>query len=583
MARQNENRQAIRTLLSFGSAHKALLCWGVVATAGVVLFRILLPWPLRGMLEVLFLGPGHPDAALSSGLDASGNPVLFLGGLYVLAALGLGITELFQRVLFVRFASRIAQGLRACAVQRCAGRSSRTRLAPAELIAWIVGAAAQIKSGVSGILIHGLQGAMFFAAVSAVIGWFSFQLGMLLAMSGLLALALSLQTSASVNRRSGRHHRKEGEFAVALQELFDQSGTSGEALHPDVPADKEAKTTRLIATSSLAVHTLLAATIGIALWLGVGDVKGGTLKPGELFLFVAYATTLHRSVVKVGRQAARSGKVLACVQSLDALFGLPNSKDNLIFSHQNLTSSLRLEAVKVPSAFGRAGRPRLRRTNLSLTPGSRIAVIGPGGSGKSTLLQVLAGVEPSAKGRIYWDGNEVSEEVLMASVGYLAQEPAFSPAPVRRLLGLDDSSEPSQPDWRILESIGAAKLIRDFPRGLDEEVGSACLSRNEARTLALASVLLGSRAAVWVLDSPMEGLKAKKACRRLEAVLGKSSGRTLIMSFSRPVGLDRFDRILYLSKGRIQFDGHPSEWTDPEPLELQAAAGSAEFLKEKDA
>ena len=119
--------RAIRTLVRYGRRHRFWLGIGTAASIGVVLFRLALPWPLRGVVEVVFPKGTQGGKLLVDYLPAWGDPVLWLGAFYLILAFGAGLFELFQRTNIMRFAAHTVHDLRADAVRALAASGKRPR------------------------------------------------------------------------------------------------------------------------------------------------------------------------------------------------------------------------------------------------------------------------------------------------------------------------------------------------------------------------------------------------------------------------------------------------------------------------
>lgn len=525
-----------------------------------------MPWPLRGVVEVVFPKGSESGKLLVDYLPAWGDPVLWLGAFFVLFAVGSGICELFQRTNIMRFTAHTVHDLRADVVRGANRQPVRERRTTGDLITRIIGDTARIKAGMAGILVHVLQNGLIFVGVCAVMLYISPRLGCIFLVAGVAALLIGLRASGPVADIVRRQRHKEGRYASAIGGGLEDGGT-----HLDLDrinassARKEVGTTRLIALSSLAVHAVLAVAVAIALWVGAREVRSGTIQPGELFLFIAYALTVHRRMVQVGRQLARSGKVVACVERLAVLLDDDETEadsSSVAPGPVPLTCGLCLDGVKLSAGRGKDRKVRLRGMDLTIEPGARVAVIGHVGCGKSTLLRLLSGVEAPDKGRILWDGQDLSSNggSLPSRVDYLPQDPVFGPAPIWRIVGLGGPETPPPEQLETLRRTGAWTVIRNFPRRLEEKVSSQFLSPTECRVLALAGILLAPAASVWILDSPLEGRGRPQARRHLDEILKRADGRTLVVALSQSIDLHRFDRVVSLRRGRIRFDGTPTQW-----------------------
>ncbi len=568
---EKKKNRAFETLLTYGGRHSLWLYKGAAATLGVVVFRLLMPWPLRGVIEIVFPRGSHKGAIMVHYLPGWGNPVIMLALLYLLFAIGLGISEMFQRVNFKRFSASTAHDMRAAAVYGAGTMPLHKRTATGDIVARIIGDSARIKAGLSGIMVHGLKNGMLFIAACAVITWVSIVFGVIFFISGLIAIYIGFYISTPVAGTASKLRRKEGVYATALAEGLD-AGVMDLKMD-DINwsnARKSVSITRMIARSSVCIHLVLGASVSLALVVGARGVKAGTIAPGDLFIFIAYALTLHRRMVQVGRQIARTGKVLACAERIGAYARYAPSGDGDAHMTDTpsgplpLVTGLRLERVRLDMGRGREGKPRLRRTDLLLEPGSRVVVMGSVGSGKTSLMHLLAGVEVPDRGRVYWDEEKILKKNggLSSRVGYLPQTPVFPAARVWNHLGLADPESLSPEDEQTLRRLGSWKIIESFKKGLGQKVASNSLSRNEARLLRLAGILLSDTSPVWVLDNPLGGLSGAKARQCLDEIIMRASHRLLVVALPNQRHAMRFERLLYLNKGKIRFDGPPSEFDE---------------------
>ncbi len=543
--------RAVRAIRSYGRPYRRWLVQGASATALLVLLRLAMPWPLRGLIRFAF--PGGAPAAGTGGWEYE----LAMIGVFLLIAFGVGLAELVQRICMAKYAAHTVHDMRAAAVRGVSRQGLRGGGAVGDLIARIIGDTARIKANMKGFLVHITQNGFLYLGVTAILFWVAPPLGLCFLAGALLTVWISVRTAALVAGIARKQRRKEGAYAVVVHQAMEH-GTlpqGGDEINRS-SARKDVTLTKVIGGSSLLVHGALAATVGLGLWVGIRDVKAGTLAPEDLFLFIAYVLTVHRRLVQVGRQMALSGKVLACVNRVGELLaeGAESAPARGVVP---LGSGLRLDRVRLASVHG--GASRIRELSVAFAPGSKTAVLGGPGEGKSSLLRLLAGAERPDAGTIAWDGRPVPEAVLMSRVGYLPQVPIFSRISVRRMLGLPGPGEPAPEQMGLLKRIGAWKVIRRLPDKWNEKVGSPDLSPNEARALVLGSVLLGE-APVWILDVPLDGINRARARRRLDAILARAEGRALVVGGIRASDCGRFDRVLLLRRGRIEFDGTPADF-----------------------
>jgi ATP-binding cassette subfamily F protein uup len=193
------------------------------------------------------------------------------------------------------------------------------------------------------------------------------------------------------------------------------------------------------------------------------------------------------------------------------------------------------------------GTPLLDGTELSVSSGDRIALVGRNGSGKSTLLKIAAGLIEPQEGEVFRHPS--------ATVRYLPQMPdmeGFSTVRAYVEAGLGPADDPHRATY-LLDHLGLTG---------DEKPEE--LSGGEARRAALARVM-APEPDILLLDEPTNHLDLQ-VIEWLEDELSRSSSALVVISHDRRF-LERVSRAtVWLDRGQTRrLDkgfAHFEEWRD---------------------
>ncbi len=213
--------------------------------------------------------------------------------------------------------------------------------------------------------------------------------------------------------------------------------------------------------------------------------------------------------------------------------------------------------------------PALEGVSLEVGAGEFLLLVGSSGSGKSTLLRALNGLVPRYHGGRYQghvdvdglSGSEGPTAQLAARVGLVFQDPerqsVMSRVDNEVAFGLECLGVPSDEIGpRVIEALTSVGL-----EGRASDMVSQ-LSSGQAQRLALADVL-AMKPKVLALDEPTSQLDpeaAEEFLRYLDLERRKSGTTVLLAEHRLDRGLQLADRVVVLSRGRVVFDGTPSEF-----------------------
>lgn len=310
-------RRTYRTLRPYGARHRVHLVEGAIATLVLVASRLAFPWPLRGLMEIVFhKGSRGRGATVVALVPHVGDPVWWLVGSFVAIILLWGVSESLQRLTFTRFAVGLVRDSRAAALTRLPA-AAKDRPA-GDLIAAVTGDAARVKSGVKGILIGTSRNGAFFAGVTIIVSLIDPLIGLVFLSSGaatVLVATLGAWRSSRITRRS---RRRESELTDELHSYF--TGTSElPVAAADTTRPPDSKVTRVEGITTFTIHAVLAGATCAILYLAVQAGRNGHLSAGSVFTILAYVMLMHNKTVGFGRRIIRSGRLLASAERLASL------------------------------------------------------------------------------------------------------------------------------------------------------------------------------------------------------------------------------------------------------------------------
>lgn len=195
--------------------------------------------------------------------------------------------------------------------------------------------------------------------------------------------------------------------------------------------------------------------------------------------------------------------------------------------------------------------------NVNLTLDERfVAFTGPNGGGKSSLAKVIAGIYKPTEGRIYLDGEDITDlsvtERAKKGISYAFQQPVrFKGLTVRDLITIAAGKPLKVSDaCSYLSEVGMC--ARDY---IDREV-NASLSGGELKRIEIA-MILARATKLSVFDEPEAGIDLwsfGSLIKVFEKMHEKTQGNILIISHQERI-LNIADKIVVIADGQVQSVG----------------------------
>jgi len=288
----------------------------------------------------------------------------------------------------------------------------------------------------------------------------------------------------------------------------------------------------------------------------------GDFTPGQAVALILYAMQIRIPIFTISFMVENTQRAVA--DSKD-YFEIMNIEPGIIDKPGATTLRVSEGAIEFDDvSFGyNTLQSVLSGINFTITPDTKVAIVGESGEGKTTLTNLLLRLYEPTKGEIRVDGQNiasVTQKSLRENIGVVFQEPALFSGTIFENIAYADNQASKPEVEKVARLANAHDFISKLDRGYDTEIGERGLklSGGQKQRIAIARALLKD-APILILDEATSSLDSKSERLVQEALETLMANRTTIIIAHRLSTISHVDQIITLKDGQIDEIGTPKE------------------------
>ncbi len=296
-------------------------------------------------------------------------------------------------------------------------------------------------------------------------------------------------------------------------------------------------------------YVAIAATGG---WLVLSG-KGG-ISIGSIQAMLQYSKKFTRPINQIANQYST---LLTALAGAERIFEIMDAEDEVdegkaVLDPASIRGDIKFENVD----FGYlSNEPVLKKLNLSVKAGQKIAIVGATGSGKTTVVNLLTRFYEVDGGRITVDGTDIREipkETLRRAIAIVLQDTVLFCDTIANNIKYGHPEADDDALRAAAKTARCDRFIERLPDGYDTELteSGSNLSQGQRQLLAIARAVLADPK-ILILDEATSNVDTRTEMHIQQAMVALMKNRTSLIIAHRLSTIRDADMIVVIRDGRV--------------------------------
>lgn len=281
----------------------------------------------------------------------------------------------------------------------------------------------------------------------------------------------------------------------------------------------------------------------------------GEIGPEDLIVYVMFIQSLLATVRRIIEFTEQFQKGMTGIERFAEIMAIESDikdKEDAL-EIKNVRGEISFKNVDF--SYGKGEGKVLNNFSVDITPGEKLAIVGPSGAGKTTICNLIPRFYDVDAGSVTVDGIDVRDikiKSLRENIGIVQQDVYLFSGTVKDNIGYGKSTASDREIIEAAKLAGAYEFIKSLPNGFDTYVGErgVKLSGGQKQRISIARVFL-KNPPILILDEATSALDNKSEIVVQDSIEKLSKGRTTITIAHRLTTVQNADLILVMTREGI--------------------------------